>query len=88
MVMKTNKKEFILKLEKELNYPEDKCIIINDILESNFFISKKNKDKIIKELVTKLNIENEKATDIYNIAVKIINDEIKNKLKHPFKSHD
>lgn len=88
MVMKVNKKEFILELAKELSYSEDRCIIINDILESNFFISKKNKDKIIKELVMKLDIENKDAINVYDTAVKIINNEIKNKLKHPFKSID
>lgn len=81
-----NKKEFVLKLSKELNYSEDKCMMINDILESNFFLSKKNKDKIIEELVAKLNIDNEEAKNTYDMVVKIINDEIKDKLKHPFKS--
>ncbi len=43
-----NKKEFIDELSKRLSYPKEKCIMINDILESNFFISKKNKDKVIE----------------------------------------
>lgn len=88
MVMKMNKKEFVMELSRELNYSEDKCTIINDVLESNFFISKKNRDKIIGELSTKLDIDNEEATNIYDKAVNIINTEIKNKLKHPFKSKD
>lgn len=83
-----NKKEFIKKLVKTLNYEENKCIIINDCLEENFFISKKNKDKIINELEIKLDIHYEEALNIYNTAVKIINDEIKCKLKHPFKNQD
>ncbi len=44
-----NKKEFISELSKRLSYPKEKCFTINDILESNFFVSKKNKDKIIKK---------------------------------------
>lgn len=88
MVTKMNKKDFILKLADKLNYSEDECVIINDILENNFFISKKNKDKIIGELIIKLNIAYDEATNIYDVAVKIINDGIKDKLKHPFKSID
>ncbi len=88
MVMKMNKREFINELSVTLSYSDDKCIIINDILENNFFISKKNKDKIIGEFIQKLNVNNEEAIKIYDIAVKIVKDEVKNKLKHPFKSKD
>ena len=85
MVMNLNKTEFINELSSQLSYSKDKCIIINEILESNFFISKKNKDKIIEEFIRKLEINYEEAIEIYDIAIKIINDEIKNKLKNPFK---
>ncbi len=88
MVMKMNKTEFINKLSDKLSYPEEKCIIINEILESNFFISKKNKEKIIKKLILKLNVNYETAMNIYDVSVGIINEEIKNKLKHPFRSKD
>lgn len=88
MVMNLNKSKFILELSKELKYSQDKCIIINDILENNFFISQKNKDKIVEELKNKLDVNNEDAIKIYSTAIKIINDEIKNKLKHPFKNQD
>jgi len=88
MVMKMNKTEFINELSKELSYSKDKCIIINQILESNFFISKKSKDKIIEELIQTLNINYEEAIKIYDTALTIIKNEIKNKLKHPFKSQD
>lgn len=83
-----NKKEFIEKLSKELNYSIDKCVIVNEILEENFFISKKSKDSIINQLIMKLDIDIEEANNIYDIAVKITKEEIKNKLKHPFKSKD
>lgn len=88
MVMSLNKLEFINELSLKLSYPKDKCIIINEILESNFFISKKNKDKIIEELIQKLVINQKEAINIYDVAVKIVKDEVKNKLKHPFKSKD
>lgn len=88
MVKKMNKMEFINTLSERLSYPIEKCIIINDVLESNFFISKKSKDTIIKELVKRLDINSLEAEKIYDEAILIIKDEIKSKLKHPFKSID
>lgn len=88
MVMKMNKTEFITELSHRLSYSLDQCTIINAILENNFFISKKNKDKVIEELVQKLDIDYEKAKIVYNIAVSIIKEEIENKRRHPFKSKD
>ena len=88
MVMKMNKKRFIEELSKELNYSENKCIIINEILESNFVISKKSKEAIINELISKLEIESDEANRIYDISVKLIKEEVKDKIKHPFKNQD
>lgn len=88
MVMKMNKSEFIEKLENELSYSKEKCTIINEILEDNFFISKKSKDIILPSLMSRLNIGMKEALNIYDVAVSIINKEIINKLKHPFKSKD
>lgn len=86
--MKMNKTEFIKELSRVTGYSIDECNIINDVLENNFFISKKSKDKIINELMSKLQINETEATSIYEKAKMIFNDEIKNKLKHPFKSQD
>ncbi len=88
MVMKMNKTEFINELSNQINYPLEKCVLINDVLENNFFISKKNKDKIIMDLIQKLEVDKEEADCIYNTAAKIIVSQIKNKLKHPFKDQD
>lgn len=84
MVQKMNKTEFIKALSQELGCSEKESIIINDVLENNFFISRKNRKKIIAELIDRLKISREKASEIYNAAVTVINREIKNKLKHPF----
>ena len=81
-----NKKEFIKELQKELNCDENKAIIINNILEDNFFLSKKNKEKIINDLMKSLNTNEEEATSIYEEAIYIIKTSIKEKIKHPFKS--
>lgn len=88
MVMSMNKEKFVSELSKQLNYSIEKCHIINNILENNFVLSKKSKAKIIDDLIGQLDIENKEATKIYDIAIKIINDEIKRKLKHPFKNQD
>lgn len=81
-----NKKEFIRELAKRINYSEERCILINDVLESNFFISKKSKDKILDELITILDVDMEEAEKIYLCAVDIIKRELKDKLTHPFRS--
>lgn len=86
--MKMNKTSFIKELSEKLNMDEEKCTIINDILESNFFISKKSKDKIITELINRLSVDEMEANKIYDTAKDIFNSEIKNKLKHPFRSRD
>jgi len=88
MVILMNKTEFIKELSDRLSYNEEECTIINSILEDNFFISKKNKDKIISEIVIKLNIDIEEATRIYDIAKKIMNEQIKDRLIHPLKNKD
>ena len=85
MVMRMNKHEFIEELSKQTNLDINTCTIINSIFEDNFFISKSSKDKIIEELVNTLNIDNEKANEIYTKGKEIFNKEIKNKIFHPFK---
>lgn len=88
MVMKVNKTEFIEELQNRLNYDEEKCTIINDILEDNFLIGKKNKEKMINEFVTKLGVTEIEANKIYETAMNILSKGIRDKLKHPFRSRD
>jgi nucleoid DNA-binding protein len=86
MVTVMNKSEFIKKLSERLNYSIEDCTRINSILEDNFIISRKSKDKIIACLINEFNISEEEADKIYNISVEIISTSIKNKILHPFKS--
>ena len=88
MVMKMNKAGFLKALGEKTNLNEEKCIILNDILESNFFIGKKNKEKIIIDIKEKLSLNENEADKLYEIAMSIIGYEIKNKIMHPFKSQD
>lgn len=86
MVMKMNKTEFIKKLQEKLNYDEEKCVIINDILENTFLIGKKNKEIMINEFITKLEVTEIEANNIYETAMEILSKEVKNKIMHPFRS--
>lgn len=86
--MKMNKKEFIEVLQDRTKLSIKECETINNILESNFIFSKKNKDKIVSDLQIELNIEKEKAENIYETSMDIISSTLKDKLKHPFKSQD
>lgn len=83
-----NKTEFLKSFSSKTDLSWKDANLVNKILENNFFIYSKNKDKIVSELVIKLKIDQEKANNIYKIAKSILDEEIKNKLKHPFKSRD
>ena len=83
-----NKTGFIKELSKQTKLSENECILINDCLEENFIIGKKNKQKTIDLMIEKLNYDEEKADEIYNIASSIIATQIKEKIKHPFRSKD
>lgn len=79
-----NKKEVIKKLGEVTNLSEEKCIIINDILEEHFIIGKNNKEKIISDISEKLETTREESENIYELAMSIIGSGIKDKLKHSF----
>lgn len=88
MVMKMNKREFIKELSSQTGYNEQKCILIDNVIENYFIFGKKNREKIIKDLQIKASLNEDDAENAYDIAIKIITGEIKNKLKHPFKSQN
>ena len=83
-----NKKEFIEELSKQTGYDEEKCNLINSIIEDTFIIGKKNKEKMIEIFEKELNFDEIEANKLYEIVMNILGTEIKNKLKHPFKSQD
>ena len=88
IVKKINKKRFISELQDNTNLSYDECLIVNDILENNFIFNKKKKEKVINELILQLNINDERANEIYNEIMQFISSKIKEKIKHPFKSYD
>ena len=83
-----NKEEFINLLSDKTGYSNDKCIIINSVLEDNFLIGRKNKNKIVNQLRDRLGLDDVKANEIYEISMDLLNRALKNRLKHPFKNLD
>ena len=83
-----NKTEFIKELSKQTGYDEEKCIVINSIVEDTFIIGKKNKDKMIEKFEEQISLDENEANKLYETIISIIGSELKNKLKHPFKSQD
>lgn len=79
-----NKEKFVKELENVTGLDNEKCIIINNILESNFIVGKKNKEKIVSDVMEKLEMTREEAEKIYESAMSILGSGIKDKLKHPF----
>ena len=79
-----NKSEFIKELMKQTGYDEERCVLINNVIENYFILGKKNKEKIIQDLKIKASLNEDEAQNVYDIIIKIIGTEIKNKLKHPF----
>lgn len=81
MNIKMNKNEFIEELLQRLNYSKEEVSKINNILEKNFFISKKSKEKTINELISTLNISLEEANRIYDTARSLLKEEVDKNLK-------
>ena len=83
-----NKNGFIKELSKQTGYDEEKCILINNVIENYFIFGRKNKDKIIKDLQIKASLNEGDSENVYDISMEIITEEIKNKLKHPFRGQN
>ena len=77
--MKMNKTRFIKKLSDKLGYDEEKCTMINSIIEEHFIIGKNNKEKILVDLIEKLGISEAEANQIYNTVAEVFAVNIKNK---------
>lgn len=81
-----NKANFVEKLNKETGYDKEKCMIVNEVIESHFIIGKNNKAKILNDFKDKLNIDKEEAENVYNKCISILGNTFKTKIRHPFKS--
>lgn len=75
-----NRKELFEKLKKELKLDDEMVKKIGNIFDNNFIIGKNNKEKIIDELMDKVNIDKKTANKIYNKFVNVVESGIKNKI--------
>lgn len=67
-----NKKGFIKELSKQTGYDEEKCSLINSIIENHFIFGKNGKNKIIQDLQNKVNLSEDDAENTYDILIKIL----------------
>lgn len=79
-----NKTEFIAELQKRTNRTSEQCFAVNSVLESNFIFRKKNRPKIVAQLMTELSVDEVEANDVFDIAMDIIRSAEKSAIKRPF----
>ena len=80
-----NKSEFIKVLSEKLGYDEEKCTVINSIVEDHFIVGKNTKEKLLADFVEKLGVSQEEADKIYNVVAETVSDGIFGKIKRIFK---
>lgn len=67
-----NKKDFINKLIEKTGRNETECVEINNIIENNFIIGKRNKEKMMNDFMQKLKMSESEADELYNICAELI----------------
>ena len=83
-----NKEDVINKIMELTNLSKEDALKVDEAVEAHFIIGKNNKEKIVNDIKEKLNIDENKADEIYNQVMEIIATGIKEKIAHPFKSLD
>ena len=83
-----NKELFIKELSTRSKYDITKATLVNEVLENHFIVGKRNKEKIINDLILKLNIDSNEANMIYELSMEILGSELKDRVFHPFISKD
>lgn len=83
-----NRGEFINELENRIRLSREKCSLVCDVFERYVFWKEKNREKIIDDLMTEIDISKDEASDIYEKVLGIIGDGVKNSILHPFRSKD
>lgn len=59
-------------LKKNTDFDEETIIKIDEILNEHFIIGRKNKDKIVKDFIEKLDLNEQEADELYNKCSEII----------------
>lgn len=65
-------KEIITKLVELTGRSEEECVKINEVLNNHFLIGHNQKDKIVKDFCSALNIDEAKADELYNQCMEVI----------------
>ena len=79
-----NNAEFIKELSQKTNISEEESVKIIEIIEENFLVGNKNKDNITELIMSELNIDGQKADEIYDVIGDILAGGIKDKIKNIF----
>lgn len=83
-----NKTQFIAQLQRETQFSTEQCETIHDVLNQHFIFRKKNKIKVVEQLMQEMNFDEDEASFAYEKAMGIIRGEMKSALKRPFKTKD
>ena len=80
---KYNRTWFINELAKNTGEPIEKCIELDEILESTFWWGKRGRENL-RTKITALGYTDSQADQIRSAAIKIISAALKDRLRHPF----
>lgn len=80
---KYNRTWFINELAKKTGEPIEKCIELDEILESNFWFGKRQRAKV-QQLIVELGYTESRADEILITASQILKDAFKDRIRHPF----
>lgn len=83
-----NKKELSEALSKKIDLNKKECLIVFEIMEKYPLIGEKARLMTIDNLISKLDIDKDKAITVYDAARELIKQGIKDSLRHPFRSKD
>ena len=78
----------IIDLKNFINLKESGLTLLNEFLQSFMNCKVRMQQLPIEKFEKQINLDENEANKLYEIVMRIIGTEIKNKLKHPFKSQD
>lgn len=79
-----NKEQFINALMEKTHYSYEKCVLINDVLETKSCFRKKHQPIIVDMFKKSLEIDEEEAVNIFATSKDILSSELKHRICHPF----
>lgn len=79
-----NKEQIIKKLTDITGLAGEKCTTLNSIIEDHFLIGRHNKEKMVADIEARLDVAKAEAEKLYESAMRVIGEGLKDKLKHPF----